>query len=847
MASEIIEMEARLKDMISGQTEAIRKSLEQMGISGQEAFGKTDKGAKTTLATMKGFIGAQVVINAARKAWQKLADVTKNTIETNITYEKTMSRIDAILIPTTKDMAKMAAQARELGKDTVYTASQAGDAFVEMGKRGMEANQIIAASAGVLDLAAAAQIEMALAAGVTVATLNQFNLEAEESTRVVDVMTASFNDSALDINSFSEAMKMSGAVAANTNVTLEQTTGVLAVLADREIKGSLAGTALRRIFLELADESSKASRAIAATGLEAGTVTEKFQALKKANLSVTEVTDMFSLRATTAAQILIKNADSIDTMTEAYENANGTAKDMANTMIDNVAGAAVRLTSAQEELALSLGDALVPALREWNEMLIEITKGLTAIINSMNHFSEAQENINSANDKAIVIGIEMKNNETEMAALRKSTAVEIVANSEANAKLALRRINDLKRLEKLEERQLDLQQQQGDLITKTETAKDPRSKMDGFGEDVVLTDKTEKKLSEEEQNAANKRIKEAAKTRYILQEIKIKAFEKELKEIEKRAAEKIRIDKETAKQLADAEQTLRDTKISLEQDETTRELQALEAKWKDRIAVVTAGSEAEAALIEARGLEVAALKEQHRVEDIEKSKIQVEESKQIALDEKENKIQNFKMITGAAQELGTSLINLSRQSRLNRLADEKAKIANMDVSEEKKKQLLKKAEAANRQAAKKEKAIALAQAGINTALAITNAFTVKPLVPLGITMAALAATSGAVQMATIAKARFAQGGVVPGNSFSGDRVPILANSGELVLNNSQQAQLLGMANGATTNNNNNQRNMTFNLYGGATQSDATMLIDTLMEADREGNLEDFKIQIREDI
>jgi hypothetical protein len=47
----------------------------------------------------------------------------------------------------------------------------------------------------------------------------------------------------------------------------------------------------------------------------------------------------------------------------------------------------------------------------------------------------------------------------------------------------------------------------------------------------------------------------------------------------------------------------------------------------------------------------------------------------------------------------------------------------------------------------------------------------------------------------INKAKFANGGIVGGNSFAGDRVPVQVNSGEMILNKSQQKELFSIANG----------------------------------------------------
>lgn len=67
--------------------------------------------------------------------------------------------------------------------------------------------------------------------------------------------------------------------------------------------------------------------------------------------------------------------------------------------------------------------------------------------------------------------------------------------------------------------------------------------------------------------------------------------------------------------------------------------------------------------------------------------------------------------------------------------------------------------------------------------------------------AAFASVVASIKGATAPTApKFAQGGIVPGNSFSGDNVIARVNSGEMILNDRQQANLLKIANGGQTNN-----------------------------------------------
>ena len=100
----------------------------------------------------------------------------------------------------------------------------------------------------------------------------------------------------------------------------------------------------------------------------------------------------------------------------------------------------------------------------------------------------------------------------------------------------------------------------------------------------------------------------------------------------------------------------------------------------------------------------------------------------------------------------------------------------------------------------------LAQATVQGILAPLNAYTSALAVPLigyiiAPAIAAVAAAAAAAQVAAVAAAkpqppRFAQGGIVPGTAFTGDRIDARVNSGEMILNQEQQANLFRQANAA---------------------------------------------------
>ena len=246
MPEENINIKVQLIDNISRELSTLRRKVDgSFSGMGQQAQNTSKRfaGVGDSVKNFAARFGPAALATAGLTAGLfALGKGMRFVMSTAEQFESTMSRATAILVPTTKEMAALEKQARELGKSTVFSASQAGEAFLEMGKLGLQTNEIIAASEGVLNLAAIAQTSMAESATTVSETLAQFGLVAEDSTKVVDIMAKSFNVSALDMNKFSESMKFVGPVAKGVGETLESTTAALATLAKQGISGSMAGT-----------------------------------------------------------------------------------------------------------------------------------------------------------------------------------------------------------------------------------------------------------------------------------------------------------------------------------------------------------------------------------------------------------------------------------------------------------------------------------------------------------------------------------------------------------------------------------------------------------------------------
>ena len=269
-------------------------------------------------------------------------------VKTFATFEQSMAKVQAISGAVGQDFQNLTNLAKDLGIATRFSASEVSDLMLNYSKLGFSSEEIQKITGATLDLALATGEDLARSAEVAGATLRAFGLDATDMVHLTDVMANSFSSSALDLDSFTESMKYVAPIAKAAGVSVEETSAMLSVLANNGIKGSQAGTALKKIISEIGASgkpTNVALKELAATGL---------------NLADAEgeVGD----RAKAALLILADGASQIDPLTEAYKTQTNVAKDMAAIMDDTLEGSMMRLKSATEGLAISFGEIMAPAV-----------------------------------------------------------------------------------------------------------------------------------------------------------------------------------------------------------------------------------------------------------------------------------------------------------------------------------------------------------------------------------------------------------------------------------------------------------------------------------------------------
>jgi len=294
----------------------------------------------------------------------------KDAIDTFATFEQSMANAAAVSGATGEELQKMTNLAREMGKETRFSAREAADAMYYMASAGYKAADMESSLASVLKLASATHTELAATTDTVIATLNMFQLQSEQASRVADVFAASIGNSQATMDKLAYSMRYVGPVAHSLGWSLEETTAALSMLYNTGLQGEQAGTVLRGALSQILNPTNNVISTLKELGLtyddinpSTRTFAEILGTLKSKAITTAQATALFGTEAGPGMIALIgAGQEKLKEYTEMLENAKGAADKMAATMDDTLAGAFDRLRSAAGDVKIAFVERLKPHL-----------------------------------------------------------------------------------------------------------------------------------------------------------------------------------------------------------------------------------------------------------------------------------------------------------------------------------------------------------------------------------------------------------------------------------------------------------------------------------------------------
>ncbi len=288
-------------------------------------------------------------------------------------FERTLNTIKAVSQTTAGELDAIKRSALELGAKTIFSNQEVANSYLELARAGFTTQESLAAMPGLLSLAAAAGGDLSSSAEITAGILRGFNLNASEAGRVADVLAQAANVSAGEIGDFGAALKQLAPVALSSNQSLEDLSGLLAVLSNRMINGADAGTDLKAVLLRLVRPETQ--KELKALGLEVtdtekrikpliqiiGEFQQKFKTLNQAGQL--EVAGKIAGIENVKSLLTLINTDKgeLEEFIAKMKSADGAAASMAATINQGVNTSLEQFGGSVETLASKLGEKLAPA------------------------------------------------------------------------------------------------------------------------------------------------------------------------------------------------------------------------------------------------------------------------------------------------------------------------------------------------------------------------------------------------------------------------------------------------------------------------------------------------------
>lgn len=390
-------------DNLGGEVKETSKSVEKFDDTSKEAsesvekLGNTSSKTKGKLELLKtaankvedGFTG---IIKTAGKAISTTAKVVAAGVgvvstgalaigsastRVGMDFEAAMSKVSSISGATGNDLQSLTDKAKEMGATTKFSATESAEAFQYMAMAGWDTKSMLDGIDGIMNLSAADGLDLATTSDIVTDALTAFGLSAKDSTHFADVLATASSSANTNVSMLGESFKYVAPLAGSMNYSIEDVSLALGLMANASVKGSMAGTSLKTALSNLASPTKSMASEMSKLGISMTDsngnalglrdiiiqLREKFGKLSETEKAATAST-LFGKEAMSGMLAIINASDAdFNKLTDNISNADGAAKQMADTLNDNLKGDITIAKSALEGFGITIYETLDTDLR----------------------------------------------------------------------------------------------------------------------------------------------------------------------------------------------------------------------------------------------------------------------------------------------------------------------------------------------------------------------------------------------------------------------------------------------------------------------------------------------------
>lgn len=301
-------------------------------------------------------------------------------------FEYAMKKVQAVSGATQEEFEQLSEKARELGGATEYSAVEVSDAFYYMSLAGWDVQESLDGVAPLLDLATASTESLATVSDILTDNLGSFNMTAQDTGKACDILASASSNSNTTVEMLGQSFKSVAPVAGAMGYTMQDTALMLGLMANAGIKAESAGTQLRTTLANLANPTKAVSNAMSEYNVSLTNADGTMKTLKDV---VSDLRTAFSgldeaqkaeLASTLAGKegmsgllVIVNSSDEdFNSLADSIYNCEGATAQMAETMRDSTQGDIDELKSKMQELAISIGEKLLPYFVEAMEKISDL-------------------------------------------------------------------------------------------------------------------------------------------------------------------------------------------------------------------------------------------------------------------------------------------------------------------------------------------------------------------------------------------------------------------------------------------------------------------------------------------
>lgn len=390
-------------EKITKSVEGLKKADAGLDWKGTEAGGKAARESNEGYTVLKGTL-ANLASTAVTAAVGGIRDAASAVVEIGSAFESSMSKVSALSGATGDDLAALESKARELGSTTTFSASQAADALGYMALAGWDTQAMLAGVGPVLSLAQAGELDLAAASDLVTDYLSAFNMTAEDTGRMVDVLAYAQANANTTVDGLGQAFKNCAANCNAAGMDVETTSAAIAMMANQGLKGSEAGTALNAVMRDMTSRMEDGAIKIGDATVAVMDAQGNYRDFADILADVEAATDGMgdaekaaALQSTFTADsikglnlMLNAGAGELSSFRDDLYGCAGAAEDAAKAMTDNLQGDLAGMGSAFEELALKIYDGVQEPLRGAVQFVTgSVVPALTFLVENVDYVAVA--------------------------------------------------------------------------------------------------------------------------------------------------------------------------------------------------------------------------------------------------------------------------------------------------------------------------------------------------------------------------------------------------------------------------------------------------------------------------